>query len=99
MNLNRYIYYLLQTPIGTISLDDELFLRDILGGSTSAYIMHRTMQRSYELRKKSYESRKDMYEPGKISDPDISHSFELSHYLFKPPAYININKGLENSTS
>lgn len=76
MNINRYIFFLLQTPIGTIYLDDELFLRNILWGSTSAYSMHRKLQRSYESRKKS--------------DPDCSNS--LVSYMIKPPAYININK-------
>jgi hypothetical protein len=76
MNVKRYIFYLLQTPIGTISLDDELFLREILRGTTSAYKMHRTMKRSYELKK--------------LSVNDFSNPLES--YLIKPPAYININK-------
>lgn len=76
MNVNRYIFYLFQTPIGTVSLDDELFLRNILNGYTSAYSMQGKMKRSYESRK--------------ISDYDFSNSLES--YLIKPPAYININK-------
>lgn len=78
MNVSGYIYYLLQTPIGTISLDDESFLHDILRGYTSAYSMHRKMQRSYESRK--------------ISDNKFYNSLGYSAYRIKPPAYININK-------
>jgi hypothetical protein len=76
MNINRYIYYLLQTPIGTISLDDELYLRYILHGYTSAYSMHSKMKKTYERKK--------------TDDLDFSNSLEF--YLMKPPAYININK-------
>lgn len=76
MNVNRYIYYLLQTPIAAISLDDELYLRYILKGYTSAYSVHNKMKKSHERKK--------------TDDLDFSNSLEF--YLMKPPAYININK-------
>jgi hypothetical protein len=86
MNANRYIYYLLQTPLGTLSVDDETYLRYILQGYTSAYAIQ---QKMLGKTKRNDKTKKEFYYDYYYDDDDSSSPYGS---FLKPPAYININK-------
>ena len=86
MNVNRYIYFLLQTPIGTISLDDELYLRYIL--RVTLLLILCIVRCSNFMIQKNYLT--ILFPLPWIMMMMFSQFFEILSYYTS--AYININK-------